>query len=426
MSIAVFASLFFGFVIVGVPIAFVLGLTSFAYILIEGKINLLIATGQRMVQGVNNFSLLAVPFFMLAGELMNRGGTTRRLIEFAQSVIGHLHGGLAYVNIIVSGFLSAIIGSANAVAAITSASIVPEMRRKGYSNTSASATSAAAATMGPIIPPSMVLIFYGVAANASIGDLFLAGVIPGLLLGAGFLAMAFVLSRRETGIEMAPQATLRQVLRNTLGTLPALSIPAIILGGIVFGVFTPTEAGAIACVIALFLGRFVYGELKWRDLPGILVDSGVVTAGVLFIAATAALFGWIMAIESIPTTVAQWMLAFSDNEIVIILMITLALLIIGLFLEPLAAILITVPVLMPVAVQLGIHPVQFGLLVSLNLVIGLITPPVGIVLFIISGITRVSVPDLCRGLLPYYLIAFIVLMLVTFVPQITMLLPSLF
>lgn len=426
MGFSAFLLLFFALIGLGVPIAFVLGLSSFAYILIEGQTSLLLATGQRMVQGVNNFSLLAVPFFLLAGELMNRGGITWRLIEFAQSILGHFHGGLAYVNIVVSGFLSSIIGSANAVAAITSASIVPEMARKGYNLNAASAVSAAAATMGPIVPPSLILILYGVAANTSIGALFLAGIIPGLLLGAGFFVAAYFVSRRDAGIQRTPRVTTRQALRATLVALPPLSIPLVILGGIISGVFTPTEAGAIACVLAIGLGGFFYRELAWRDLPGIVLRAGIVTAGVLFIAATAALFGWIMAIERIPAIVAAWMTGLSSDPNIILLMIMASLLVIGLFLEPLAAILITVPVLLPVATQLGINPVHFGMMMSVNLVIGLITPPVGLVLFIVTGITRVSVVALSRALLPYYLGALVVLFLVTFVPQLSLFLPDLF
>lgn len=420
-----FVIIFFALIAIGVPIAFVLGISSFVYILIEGKTNFLLATGQRMAQGVNNFTLLAVPFFMLAGELMNKGGITRRLIDFAQSMLGQFHGGLAYVNITVSGFLSAIIGSANAVAAITSASIVPEMRRKGYSNTQASAISSAAATMGPIIPPSMILILYGVAADTSIGDLFLAGVIPGLMMGASYFFVAWLGSRNAPNIEKSERVSLSQGIRNTLAALPPLCIPLLIVGGIISGVFTPTEAGAIACVLAFLLGRFVYGELNWSDIPGVVLRSGVFTAGVLFIAATAALFGWIMAIERIPASVATWMVGVSDNSAIILLMMMLALLIIGLFLEPLAAILITVPVLLPVAVEIGIDPVHFGMMMSINLVIGLITPPVGLVLFIVTGITKAPVTALSRALIPYYVAAIAVLLLVTFVPQISLYLPSL-
>ncbi len=261
MGLLWFVVFFFVLIGLGVPIAFVLGLSSFAYILIEGQTTFFLATGQRMVQGVNNFTLLAVPFFLLAGELMNRGGITRRLIDFAQSLFGHFHGGLAYVNIVVSGFLSSIIGSANAVAAITSASIVPEMERKGYRSDTASAVSAAAATMGPIIPPSLILILYGVAANTSIGALFLAGILPGLLLGAGFFLSANLVARRNPDIQRTPRASLAKTMRSTLVALPPLSIPMVILGGIISGVFTPTEAGAIACVLALALGGLLYREL---------------------------------------------------------------------------------------------------------------------------------------------------------------------
>lgn len=425
MELYVLLATFALLLLLGMPIAFVLGLTTLVYILFTGQVHFLPALAQRMLQGVNNFTLLAVPFFLLTGEIMNKSGITRRLVEFVQSVLGHLRGGLGYVNVVVSAFLSSIIGSANAVAAITSSSIAPEMRRFGYSNPFASALSAASATMGPIIPPSLVLIIYAVAANVSVGALFIAGVIPGLLLGAAFMLVTFLHARRSREIQVARRATLKEVATNSLTALPSLSIPAFILIGITTGTFTPTEAGAIACVIAFVLGVFVYGELRVGDMPALLARASVVTAGVLFIAATASLFAWVLAIEGIPATIAQGMLALSDEKWVLLLLITLCLLLVGLFLEPIAAILVTVPVLLPVAMQLGLDPVHFGLIVTLNLVLGLITPPVGLVLFIVSGITNVSVMRLSWTLGPYYLAAFVVLLLVIFVPPLTTWLPSL-
>lgn len=424
--IAIVFLIFFVLVIAGMPIAFVLGLSSLVYILLSGEYGYLISIPQRILAGVNNFTLLAVPFFMLVGDLMNSGGITSRLVEFVRTLIGHLRGGLAYVNIVVSAFLSAIVGSSNAVAAITSVSIVPEMKKDGYKDDYASAVSAASSIMGPIIPPSMVMIIYAVAASVSVGDLFVAGVLPGLLLAFAFILVAYIHARKNPDIVVRPRSSASTVSRNFINTLPALSIPIIILVGIVQGFFTPTEAGAMGCLIAFILGKFVYKELTWKALGPILLRSGITTAGILVIASTASLFGWVMAIEQIPQMIADLLLSISDEPWVILLLINLFLLVVGCFLEPFAAILILVPVFLPVITQLGIDPIQFGMVVCLNLVIGMITPPVGLSLFVVSGITKVSVPRLTKALVLYLVASIVVLLLVTYVPQITLFLPTLF
>lgn len=418
--------IFFALVLLRMPIAFVLGASSIVYILLSGETGYLINVPQRMLAGVNNFTLLAVPFFMLVGDLMNNGGITSRLVGFVRTLIGHFRGGLAYVNILVSAFLSAIIGSANAVAAITSTSIVPEMRKDGYTNEDASAISAASSIMGPIIPPSMVMIIFAVAAGVSVGDLFVGGIIPGLLLAALFLAVAYIGARKNPDIVIRAKSSFLDIVKKFINTLPALSIPVIILVGIISGFFTATEAGAMGCLIAFILGKFVYKELTWKSMYPVLLNSGKVTAGILIIASTASLFGWVMAIEQIPQMVADLLLKISDKPWIILLMINLFLLVVGCFLEPFAAILILVPVLLPVINELGIDLIHFGMMMCLNLVIGMITPPVGLSLFVVSGITKVTVPRLVKSLTPYFAVSLIVLLMVTYLPQITTFLPSLF
>ena len=417
--------IFFILLAIGIPIAFVLGLSSVVYIVISDNFSFFLTIPQRMISSANNFSLMAIPLFVLAGELMNNGGITKRLTDFARSLVSHLRGGLAYVNILVCMFLSAIIGSANAVAAIQSSSMVPEMKKDGYDDDYSSAVTAAGSIMGPIIPPSMVFILYGVAAGTSIGALFLAGIIPGIMLAIGYFCLAYFYAKKK-GFPLKERAKIKEVLHTFLKAFPALLIPIFIIGGIISGTFTPTEAGAMGSLIAFIVGMYIYKDLKWKHISTVLVKTGVITASIMIIIATAGIFGWTLTMERIPQMIAQGLLSISENPLVILLIINILLLIVGMFLEPLAAIIILVPVLLPVILQLGIDPVHFGLVVCLNLVIGLITPPVGIVLFVISGITKVSIIKLTRAVMPFVLVAIIVLLIVTYIPEIVTFIPNQF
>ncbi|MDQ0341181.1 tripartite ATP-independent transporter DctM subunit [Caldalkalibacillus uzonensis] len=411
--------------IVGVPIAFVLGLSSIFYILVSENFSFLINVPQRMIAAANNFSLMAIPFFVLAGELMNNGGITGRLTNFARSLVAHFRGGLAYVNILVSMFLSSIVGSANAVAAIQSSSMVPEMKKDGYSNEYSSAVTAASSIMGPIIPPSMVFIVYGVAAGTSIGALFLAGIVPGILLGIAFMVISYFYAKKKN-YPTKVRSSINDMLKSFIIASPALTIPVLIIVGIVTGSFTPTEAGAMGSLIAFILGMFIYRDLKWNHLPGIFMRTGLITATIMIIVATANIFGWTLTMERIPQMIAETLLALSENPLVILLIINLLLLLVGMFLEPFAAIIILVPVLLPIIEQLGIDPVHFGVIVTLNLVIGLITPPIGIVLFVVSGATKVSVSQLSSAVVPFIIASVIVLLFVTYIPEIVLYLPQKF
>lgn len=411
--------------ILGIPIAFVLGLSSVFYMVATESFELLINVPQRMIAATNNFSLMAIPLFVLAGELMNSGGITRRLTDFARALVAHLRGGLAYVNILVSMFLSAIVGSANAVAAIQSSSMVPEMKKDKFDDEYSSAVTAASSIMGPIIPPSMVFILYGVTAGASIGALFLAGIVPGILLCFAFIFLAYFYARKK-GFPVKSRSNISSVIKSFLNAIPALLVPVVIIGGIITGKFTPTESGAMGSLIAFIVGLFVYRNLKWADLGGIFSKTGLVTATIMIIVSTANIFGWTLAMERIPQMIAEGILSISTNTFVILLIINILLLFVGMFLEPFAAIIIMVPVLLPVITQLGLDPVHFGLIVSLNLVIGLITPPVGVVLFVVSGITKVSVMRLSRAVVPFIFASIIILLLITYVPDIVMFLPNLF
>lgn len=407
----------------GIPVFFSLGLACLFYVAIVSP-DLLLNMPQRLFVTADNFNLMAIPFFVLVGEFMNSGGITRRIYNFTRSLVGHFKGGLAYVTILISGFLSTLIGSSNAVAAITSSSLVPEMRKDGYSNEYASAVAASSSLLGPIIPPSVIFILYGVTAGASISSLFLAGIIPGILLMLFFCIVAYIYSRNEN-LTIRKRESLKNIFVYFLKTLPALSIPLLILGGITTGVFTPTESGAIGVLLAFIVGKFMYNDLKMGDIPKIITRAGILTGTILIIAAIANYFGWILTLERIPHSIVEFLTGLTDNKIILLILINVFLLIIGLFIEPLSAILIVVPVILPLIEVLGIDPIQFGIIVSINLIIGMMTPPIGLVLFIVSSITKVNIIQLARSSMPYLFVSLVLLLLVMLVPQLTLFLPEL-
>ncbi len=409
------------FLSLGIPVAFVLGLTSFAGLLYAQTIPLLLIPKQ-MFSGTDSFPLLAVPFFILAGNLMNIGGITRRLIHFCNILLGYVRGGLALVNVIASMFFAGITGAAVADTSALGSILIPAMTKERYDRDFSAAVTAASSTVGPIIPPSIPMVILGTVGELSIGALFLAGVIPGILVGLALLGVTYGISvRRDYPKE--ERRSLREFLFGLKDALLALLMPAIILGGILGGIFTPTEAAVIAVFYAFLVSFFVYREARWKDLPKVFIDSVVLTSVIMFVIANSAIFGWLLAHHQVPQTVAQTLLSLTTEKWVLLLLINLFLLFVGTFMETTASLIILTPILLPLAVKVGIDPIHFGLVMVLNLVIGLITPPLGVCLFIASSIARISLEQISKAIFPFLLSAIAVLLLVTYLPELALWLP---
>ena len=407
----------------GFPVAICLGLTSLVALWISDVMLSLMA--QRIFTGIDSFPLMAVPFFVLAGELMNQGGTTRRLIDFANVLVGRIPGGLAHTNIVASMFFGGISGSAVADAAAMGTILVPGMVRKGYEPGFSAAVTAASSTVGPIIPPSIFMVIMGVTTGLSIGGLFAAGIIPGLMLGFTMMGLSYFMAIRYNYPRETEPFGIRRIGREFLSAGPALLAPLIILGGILGGVFTATEAAAVAVLYAFFLGMVVYRELSLRKLADIFIQAGTTTAVLLLIIGMANIFAWVLTAEQIPTRIAQAMLSVTDNRYLILLFINVLLIFIGMFLEGGAAIIILAPTLLAVANAVGIIPLHFGLVMVLNIVVGLLTPPLGVCLFVVSGVTGLDLSLIIRSVLPFLAVEFAVLMLVTYLPSIILFIPNL-
>ncbi len=408
--------------ILGVPLAFVLGITGFLCVFAMG-VPLQVVT-QRMFTGIDSFPLMAVPFFILAGELMNRGGTTIRVIRFANSLVGHVKGGLAHTNVVANMLFAGISGSAVADASAIGSIMIPAMEKNGYETDFSAALTSAAATIGPIIPPSIIMVIYGVSVNVSIGGLFAAGLVPGVMLG---LALMFViyLESKTRNYPVVESFSFKRILVEGRKAFWALLSPVIILGGIIFGIFTPTEAAAVAVVYSFITGKFIYKELKIKELPSILFHSGVTMAAILLIISMANVFAWVIAANMIPYKIAMSFFALTHNKYFFILIINIFLLIVGMFMETGAAIIILSPILAPIASKLGIHPLHFGFMMVLNLAIGMATPPVGVCLFVSCGITGLSLEKISAAVYKFVIAELIVLGIVSYVEPISLLLPKL-
>ncbi len=414
--------------LINVPIAISIGISTFLTIVyVMGSINgASDIIAQRMATGIDSFALLAIPFFVLAGLFMGRGGIARRLIDFAGTLVGRFTGGLAYVNVLTCMLFGALSGSSVAAVSAVGGFMIPEMNRKGYHRDFNVAVSTTAATTGLMIPPSNIMIVYALVAGGgvSIVAMFMAGILPGIVFGLLLMLVSGIISKKRN-YGAGAKAGLIQILKAFKGAILSLLLIVIVLGGILGGIFTATEAAAIAVVYAFILAVFVYREVKIKEIPEILLQCGITTAVVMLLIATSSAMSWIMATQNIPQNVSAALLSISDNKIVILLIINVLLLFVGTFMDMTPAVLIFTPIFLPVVKQLGIHPVHFGLIMIANLCIGLCTPPVGTCLFVGCGVGKTTIVNVTRPLLPFFAAMVVALMIVTYIPQISLFIPNL-
>ncbi len=425
-GVLILVVVFLALLLVGVPVAFSIGVATVCTLLVSIHPGpALTTTAQRMATGLDSFALLAIPFFILAGQIMNRGGIARRLIDFAKSLVGMLPGALAHVNIVAAMFFGAISGSSVAAASAVGGVMAPRMEEEGYDRGYGAAVNITAATTGLIIPPSNVLIVYSLASGgASIAALFLAGYLPGILVGLSLMAVAGVIAwRRKYARSDRVRAGI--AVRKFFDALPSLLLLFVVIGGIVAGVFTATEASAVAVVYALILA-LLYREVSLKDLPSILLQSASTTAIVMLLVGTSMGLSWAMSYENIPQNVASSLVALSDSPIMILLIINLVLLCVGTFMDITPAVLIFTPIFLPIVTALGMDPVHFGIVIVLNLCVGICTPPVGTVLFVGCGVAGVPITRVIRPLMPFYIAMIVSLMIVTYVPELSLWLPRVF
>ena len=412
--------------VMGVPIAFTMLVAGLAAVWVQGSLPPMVAV-QQMFAGLDSFTLMAIPFFILAAELMTGGALTEVLLRFASQLVGHVRGGLGHANVLTLTFFSGISGSALADVAGPGSMLIRMMRKAGYAPEYAAALTAATAIVGPIIPPSIIMIVYALTEpSVSIMGLFLAGIVPGLRSTGSLLVVNHVVSVRRQYRSQAARPDLRSLGIAFVKALPALALPLIILGGIHFGVFTPTEASAAAVFYALVVGRWLYGTLRWDMLPQILFRSALLTASILMVIATSEIFAWVLTVGQVPQTVAQWIGGFHLGQLELLLMINVFLLLAGIFIEPLPGVMILVPVVAPLALAAGVDPLQFAIVVLVNLTLGMITPPVGALLFITSIVSGVTMGKMTRELLPMLGAQLVVLLLLTLVPAFSTWLPAAF
>lgn len=415
--------LFLLFIAIGVPIAFSLGLSALIYLLVA-EVPLTVIP-QTMFAGLDSFVMLAIPAFILAGNLMNAGGITNRIIDFANALVGHIRGGLALTNVASSLGFGGISGTALSDTASIGSVMIPAMKKQGYGSGFSAAVTSISSTVGPMLPPSLPMIIIGTLATISIGDLFVAGAIPGVLLSIGFLIITYLISIKRQ-YPKGRKHSLSEIGKSFFGAFWALLMVVIILWGILGGYFTPTEAAVVVVFYAFIVGKFVYKELDLKEIPGIMMDTLRTTASILILVALANTFGWILVAEGVPLLVADGILSITDNPFLVILLIILLLLIIGMFMETIAAIVILFPVLLPVAESIGMDPIHFSIVMVLSLMIGLSTPPVGVCLFVASSFANVKITTTVKELVPYFAVAIIVLIIVAFVPSLSLFLPGLF
>lgn len=422
---AILLVIFLILIAIGVPVAFSMGLvTMFACVSLGGAMEII---PTKMVMGINNFTFLCIPLFVLAGEIMSISGITKRIVDFSKNLVGHITGGLAHVNILASMLFAGLSGSATADAAGLGPIEIAMMEEGGYDRDFSSAVTAASAILGPIIPPSMNLIIYAVAAgNVSVVELFLGGIGPGVIIGVSLMVACYFMSKKRKYPKTDQRATIKEIAKSFLETLPAMFMPILIMGGIMGGIFTATESAAVAVIYAIFVGRFVLKTIKFRDLYQPILSAAKMTASVMFIIAIASAMGWVITRLRIPYAISQFFLAYANNKFIFLLLANILLLLIGMIMDLAPALLIMTPILVPTATALGINPLHFGVMVVVNLCVGLVTPPVGMTLFVTANVAKISLARMYKAILPFIVVEIVALILIVYIPGISTWIPSLF
>lgn len=421
MSLAVLFGVFVIGLLIGVPVALTLALSSIAYLLFQGIP--IVVMPQKMYAGIDSFVLLCIPGFILAGNLMNNGGITERIIRFANALVGWMRGGLGLTNVAGSMLFGGISGTAVADAASLGGVLIPGMKKAGYPGAFAAAVTAASSTVGPMIPPSVPMIIVGALSGISVGKMFLAGAVPGIMMGLAMMVTTYIISVRRQ-FPRQPWQGFRELFRSFLSAFWAIFMTVLIVGGLMTGMATPTETAIVACIYALLVGWLVYGELSLKKVPGIVVDSAITSAAILALVGFANVFGWILVSERIPQAIATAVLSITDNKYLVILLINILLLIVGMFMETIAALIILFVPLLTLAQSVGIDPLHFATFAVLNLMIGLTTPPVGVCLFVCANIARIPLAPIVRAIIPYLLTNMVVLLMVSYFPPFATWLPS--
>lgn len=423
LQVVILVVSFFVLLVMNVPIAVCIALSTTLTVFSLGTVPTGYIVAQRMSLGIASFPLLAIPFFILSGVLMGEGGMARRLMDFASAAVGRFHGGLAYVNTLTCMLFGAVSGSAAAAVSSIGGFMIPEMERKNYDKEFSVALTTTSATTGLLIPPSNIMIVYAVVAgNVSVAALFLAGIVPGIVMGLSIMAVCFMLNRNRA-VGSAERVTGKQVLQAFWGALPSLLLIVLVLGGILGGVFSATEASAVAVAYALLLGMGLYREIKVADLPRIVLKSAKTTSVVMLLVGASQAMSWVLALEQVPQAVSASLLEFSDSPLVTLLLINVLLLVVGTFMDMTPAVLIFTPIFLPVVTGLGMDPVHFGVLMVANLCIGLCTPPVGTCLFVGCGVGGTTIAKVARPLLPMFVAMLLALMIITYVPELSLALP---
>ena len=420
-----FLPLFLVFLVIGLPVFFGLLAAPGLLLWLNGQERDIALLYRNVYNGMDSFPLMAIPFFMLAGELMNRGGITSRLVEFAQAIMGHLRGGLAHVNILSSMLFAGLSGSAVADTSALGSMLIPAMEKQGYTRRFAAAITAASSVIGPIIPPSGIMIIYAYVMGESVAALFLAGIVPGVMVGAGLMLMVKVMADRYDFPVASAKYSWRARGQASLKAFFPLMTPVIILGGILGGIFTPTEAAAVAVGYATFIGLFVLKSLKFRDLPQVLTKAAMTSSVVLLLVGAAMAFKTVVSLSHAPETLAAFILSLSENPLILLFLINILLFIVGMFLDAGPAIIILGPILGPIFISMGVDPVHFAIIMSVNLTVGLATPPMGLVLFVASSVSGERVDSIARAIIPFLLVEIFVIFLITYIPAISMTIPRL-